>query len=201
METDQALGRSRGGLTTKLHLACDGRGRPLAMLVTAGQRHESTQLQPLLDAIRVPRPGSGRPRKRPAHLTADRGYSYTTCRQLLRQRRIAHTIPSALTNRLLGPAEAPKVAARPWLIQCAIGNATWSSGRSPGSSSTGPSLSVMTVRIGVCRPGSWSDPRYDWPWCLVLDLSTTGLGRYVLPPDRQVCPDRGLAANKAPSPS
>jgi transposase len=63
------------------------------MLVTAGQRHESTQLQPLLDAIRVPRPGPGRPRKRPGHLVADRGYSYTTCRRLLRQRRIAHTIP------------------------------------------------------------------------------------------------------------
>jgi transposase len=63
------------------------------MLVTAGQRHESTQLGPLLDAIKVPRPGPGRPRKRPTHLTADRGYSYTSCRRLLRQRRIAHTIP------------------------------------------------------------------------------------------------------------
>jgi transposase len=64
------------------------------MLVTAGQRHESTQLEPLLDTIRVPRPGGrGRPRKRPTHLTADRGYSYTTCRRLLRQRQIAHTIP------------------------------------------------------------------------------------------------------------
>jgi transposase len=63
------------------------------MLVTAGQRHESTQLEPLLDAIRVPRPALGRPRKRPAHLIADRGYSYPTCRRLLRRRRIAHTIP------------------------------------------------------------------------------------------------------------
>jgi transposase len=53
----------------------------------------STQLEPLLDAIRVPRPGSGRPRKRPTHLVADRGYSFSTCRRLLRQRRIAHTIP------------------------------------------------------------------------------------------------------------
>jgi transposase len=88
------LGRSRGGLTAKVHLATDGRGRPLGMLVTAGQRHESTQLAPLLDTIRVPRPGGlGRPRKRPAHLTADRGYSYTTCRRLLRRRGIAHTIP------------------------------------------------------------------------------------------------------------
>ena len=63
------------------------------MLVTAGQRHESTQLGPLLDAIKVPRPGPGRPPKRPAHLTADRGYSYSTCRRLLRRRRIPHTIP------------------------------------------------------------------------------------------------------------
>ena len=63
------------------------------MLVTAGQRHESTQLGSLLDAIRVPRPGVGRPRKRPTHLVADRGYRYSTCRRLLRQRRIAHTIP------------------------------------------------------------------------------------------------------------
>lgn len=63
------------------------------MLVTAGQRHESTQLEPLLDTIRVPRPGSGRPRKRPDHLVADRGYSYPTCRRLLRRRRIAHPIP------------------------------------------------------------------------------------------------------------
>jgi transposase len=63
------------------------------VVVTAGQRHESTQLGPLLEAIRVPRSGLGRPRKRPSHLVADRGYSYTTCRRLLRQRRIAHTIP------------------------------------------------------------------------------------------------------------
>jgi hypothetical protein len=98
-EADQARGRSRGRLTTKLHLAADGHGRPLAVLVTGGQRHESTQLQPLLDAIRVPRPGPGRPRKRPAHLVADRGYSYTGCRRLLRQRRIAHPIPSGLTSR------------------------------------------------------------------------------------------------------
>jgi transposase len=64
------------------------------MLVTAGQRHERTQLGSLLDTIRVPRPGGlGRPRKRPVHLVADRGYSYTICPRLLRRRGIAHTIP------------------------------------------------------------------------------------------------------------
>ena len=52
----EALGRSRGGLTTKIHLGCDGRGRPLGVVLTPGQRHDSTQLEPVLDAIRVPRP-------------------------------------------------------------------------------------------------------------------------------------------------
>jgi len=55
---DEALGRSRGGLTSKIHLACDGKGRPLSIVVTAGQGHESTQLAPLLEAIEVPRPGA-----------------------------------------------------------------------------------------------------------------------------------------------
>ena len=79
------------------------------MLVTAGQRHESTQLGPLLDTIRVPRPGgSGRPRKRPTHLIADRGYSYSTCRRLLRQRRIAHTIPERSDQQAARARRGPR---------------------------------------------------------------------------------------------
>jgi transposase len=97
---NEALGRSRGGLTTKLHLAVDGCGRPLAVTLTPGQQHDSTQLEPLLATIRVLRPsGKGRPRRRPDHLIADRGYSYQTCRRLLRRRGIAHTIPTRIDQR------------------------------------------------------------------------------------------------------
>jgi transposase len=39
---DEALGRSRGGLTSTIHLACNGHGRPLAVILTPGQRHDST---------------------------------------------------------------------------------------------------------------------------------------------------------------
>jgi transposase len=92
-EPDEALGRSRGGLSTKVHLVCDGKGRPLAVLLTPGQRHGSTHLGALLDAIRVPRLGQGRPRKRPERLIADKGYDFSTCRGLLRRRGIAHVIP------------------------------------------------------------------------------------------------------------
>ncbi len=98
---DEALGRGRGGLSTKLHLSCDGRRRPLSVVITPGQRHESTQLASVLEAVRVPRPGgsSGRPRKRPVHLVADRGYSFPSCRLLLRKRGIPHTIPERRDQR------------------------------------------------------------------------------------------------------
>ncbi|WP_369276473.1 IS5 family transposase [Streptomyces sp. R11] len=90
---DHALGRSRGGLTTKVHLACDGKGRPLAVLVTPGQRHDSICAQPLLERIRVPRAGRGRPRRRPDQVIADKAYSSRGFRAYLRKRGIAHTIP------------------------------------------------------------------------------------------------------------
>lgn len=70
------------------------------MVLTPGQRHDSTQLEPVLDAIRVPRPGGrGRPRKRPDHLIADKGYSYPRCRRVLRRRGIPHTIPERADQR------------------------------------------------------------------------------------------------------
>ena len=89
----EALGRSRGGLTSKLHLAVEGRGRPLAVLLTPGQAGDNPQLAPLLEAIRVPTGGPGRPRKRPDHLVADKAYSHPSTRSLLRRRGIGHTIP------------------------------------------------------------------------------------------------------------
>jgi hypothetical protein len=105
---DEALGRSHGGLSTKLHLSCDGRGCPPSVVVTSGQRHESTQLKEVLDAARVPRTGKGRPRKRLERLIADRGYSFPSCRRLLRRRRIPHTIPEPNNQQ---PARAPSGSA------------------------------------------------------------------------------------------
>ena len=50
------MGRSRGGLTTKIHLLADTRCRPLARVTSAGQRHDSLALQPLLARLRINRP-------------------------------------------------------------------------------------------------------------------------------------------------
>lgn len=82
-----------------MHLTCDGKGRPLSLVLTPGQRHDSTQLVPLLDAIRVPRVGRGRPRKRPARVIGDKGYRYPSCRRELRRRGIAATIPERSDQR------------------------------------------------------------------------------------------------------
>ncbi|MGG8365036.1 IS5 family transposase [Streptomyces lividans] len=72
---DPALGRSRGGLTSKIHLACDGRGRPLGFVVTGGNANGCTRFTAVMEGIRVPRLGPGRPRVRPDHVLGDKGYS------------------------------------------------------------------------------------------------------------------------------
>ena len=48
--TDPALGRSRGGFGTKIHMLADRRGRPLHLRVTGGQRHDRTQARALVEA-------------------------------------------------------------------------------------------------------------------------------------------------------
>ncbi|MFI2907935.1 IS5 family transposase [Streptomyces sp. PDY-4] len=90
---DHALGRSRGGLSTKVHLAADGRARPLAITVTAGQAGDAPAFETVMARIRVPRTGPGRPRTRPAMVLADRAYSSRAIRGHLRRRQIRAVIP------------------------------------------------------------------------------------------------------------
>ena len=44
----QALGRSRGGFSTKIHVSVDGLGNPLRFILTGGQRHDITQAEELI---------------------------------------------------------------------------------------------------------------------------------------------------------
>jgi transposase len=90
---DHALGRSRGGLSCKLHLAVEQGQRPLSILVTAGQRGDSPQFAAVLGGIGVPRLGPGRPRTRPDRVLADKAYSARANRALLRRLGIRATIP------------------------------------------------------------------------------------------------------------
>ncbi|PKV84338.1 IS5 family transposase [Streptomyces sp. TLI_146] len=89
---DHGLGRSRGGFGTKIHLACEQGQKPLSLLVTAGQRGDSPLFVPVLEAIRVPRLGAGRPRRTPVRVRADKAYSSVANRAYLRRRGIRCTI-------------------------------------------------------------------------------------------------------------
>lgn len=80
-------------MTTKIHAGVDGKGRPLAIVVTGGQRNDGVMLADVLADIRVPRPHGGRPRTRPDAVLADRAYSTGVIRRELRRRGIKVVIP------------------------------------------------------------------------------------------------------------
>ncbi|MFF9025616.1 IS5 family transposase [Streptomyces eurythermus] len=89
---DHALGRSRGGLTTKVHLAADSRCRPLAFVLTPGQAGDAPAFPEVMAQLRVPRP-IGRPRTTPDVVLADKAYSSRAIRTHLRRRGIRAVIP------------------------------------------------------------------------------------------------------------
>jgi transposase len=88
----EALGRSRGGWGTKLHLAADLRSRPLCRHLTAGQRHDRVGFDPVIAALRIPH-RVGRTRTRPGRRLGDKAYSNKAIRAQLRRRGITTTIP------------------------------------------------------------------------------------------------------------
>lgn len=89
----EALGHSRGGLSTKLHLSADQRCRPLSLVTTVGQRHDAVAFELVLSKVAVGRLGSGRPRTRPDYTLADKAYSSRAIREYLAKRGIKAVIP------------------------------------------------------------------------------------------------------------
>ena len=82
--------RARNG--SKHHLLVDATGNPLAWTLTGGNRHDITQLIPLLDRVPPVCGKPGRPRRRPDRVSADRGYDYEKYRRELRRRGITPEI-------------------------------------------------------------------------------------------------------------
>lgn len=78
---EQALGRSRGGFSCKIHVTVDALGNPLRLSLTGGQRHDITQAQHLLDGFDLER------------LIADRGYAAADFVEYLVARGIEAVIP------------------------------------------------------------------------------------------------------------
>ncbi len=57
----RSIGRSQGGFSTKIHLRAEGCGKPIAFLLTAGQRHEQTEFEALMETGAVKRPDQDDP--------------------------------------------------------------------------------------------------------------------------------------------
>lgn len=83
------MGRSRGGLTTKIHGLADATCDFAALRLSGGQAHDSPHLLPLLDGYRLRNHVDGLE----VHLLADRAYTGRKTRGELRKRRVKHEIP------------------------------------------------------------------------------------------------------------
>ena len=76
------MGRSRGGLTTKIHAVVDADGRPISLDLTAGQAHDIRMAEPMLQAMR-----------KGTILLADRAYDTNTLRSLAKEKQAWANIP------------------------------------------------------------------------------------------------------------
>jgi len=92
LRSRETLGRSRGGLTSKIHLLADSGCRPLARVTSSGHRHDSLAFLPLMRRLRVARRDPGRPRTRPGRVLGDKAYSSAAIRAHLRRRKIKAAI-------------------------------------------------------------------------------------------------------------
>ena len=85
---DHCLGRSRGGLTTKIHVVVDAQGLPIRLGLTAGQRHDGQVVDTLLDHL-SPR----------TIVLADKAYDADRIRELIQDRGATPNIPPKSNRR------------------------------------------------------------------------------------------------------
>ena len=76
------MGRSRGGFSTKIHVAVDGEGQPVKLRLTEGERHDVTCAGILLEGVE------------PKHVIADKGYDSDPLRRKIRSAGAKPVIPS-----------------------------------------------------------------------------------------------------------
>ncbi|PYD71535.1 IS5/IS1182 family transposase [Novacetimonas hansenii] len=85
----EALGRSRGGFSTKLHARCDAKGRPLGFVLTPGQSHDIQGFGPLFRMIA----------DKIEALLADKGYDADAIREELTKADVEAVIPAKSNRR------------------------------------------------------------------------------------------------------
>ena len=103
---DQALGRSRGGLTTKIHMLVDALGRPLRFIVTTGQVGDITQAPALLEG----QTGDA--------VLADKAYDSNALRAIIAQIGAEAVIPSNRTRKITIPHDTVAYKQRNRVERC-----------------------------------------------------------------------------------
>lgn len=98
---DEALGKSQGGFSTKVHIRVEGHGLPMTVVLTAGHRHEMIAFEALMERGAVAQK-QGRPRLRPHRIVGDKAYSNGFVRRYLRRRGVRVTIPRKSDQRRRG---------------------------------------------------------------------------------------------------
>ena len=93
---DHAIGRSRGGLTTKLHAVVNERGLPIRFVITAGQASDKTTAPILLDGLPLA-----------PDIVADRGYSAKALIEWCAARGATAHIPSQRNVRVMRTVAPP----------------------------------------------------------------------------------------------
>jgi transposase len=107
-QESQALGRSRGGFSTKIHIAVDALGNPLRLLLTAGQRHDSPLAEALIEGYE------------PQALIADKGYDADALLQAVTAKGIEAVIPPKKTRTEMREYDRHLYRER-HLVECFIG--------------------------------------------------------------------------------
>lgn len=90
----QAVGRSRGGRTSKIHCLADDGGRPVAFSLTPGNIADISMALPLLGAVSPPK-----------RLIADKAYDAKSLRRWLTERCIKAVIPSTASRTVPYPLD------------------------------------------------------------------------------------------------
>ena len=105
---EQHLGRSRGGHSTKIHLATDALGNAIRFILTGGQRNDITQAEALLENLF------------PEYVLADKGYDADKLVLLLQKRNLKVVIPSRVNRKIQRETDLDLYKER-HLIECCIG--------------------------------------------------------------------------------
>jgi transposase len=84
----------------------------MVLVLTAGQRHEQSAFEALMEQGAVKRGGRGRPKLRPKRVVADKGYNSVKIRGYLRQRAVGVVIPRQSHERRRGPFDKQRYQQR-----------------------------------------------------------------------------------------